>query len=72
MFFWFSDGYRRKFPENVALAEGAARKALRSDELLHGILRLCGLKPWTGVWESMDFLSDRFVPKRTIRKANEN
>lgn len=69
MIVWFSESYRRKFPENVALAETASGKPLRSDELLHGLLRLCGIKPMS---EEMDFLSEGFVSRRVTGGCRAN
>lgn len=61
MLLWFSDQYRSRFPDLVSQTEAASQRLLRSDELLHGLLRLCGVLLWDN---GGDFLSDGFVSKR--------
>ena len=44
MVVWFSNRYRDRFPEIVESAREASVKPMRSDELIGGVMRLCGLK----------------------------
>lgn len=68
MILWFSDQYRSRFPDLVSQAAVASQKSLRSDELLHGLLRLCSIRLWV---DGGDFLSDEFVSKRKVSQGLE-
>ena len=57
---WFSESYRKAFPEVVSRAEAAAGRPMQSDELTFGLLELGRIKDAPGWSEEKNFLDPNF------------
>lgn len=73
MFVWFSEEYKRRFPDTVRAVRASLSLPLQSDQILPGLLLMLQVNGWSDSMSEKCFLNPDFVPRqcRLIKNWSE-